>query len=231
MTEKENLGRGRLEEAFRRYDLYFYDSFPEEKGPFTHTQGFEQRMHGLLFDGQATSRKSDSRSVKRGLFFLIAAVLMLASVMGASAVKRGANDFLLQSHGGFMELIGRDEAVSSAPAYLECVYLPTVPQSLRTERTHVTAYEAKHIFVDEESGVRVIFTQLLLDAKSTMDSENANLEIRYVDDLRVAFSEKNGLKSFYWSTPSYSFSLVVQGNMSEKMCLDMIGSVSPVQTP
>ena len=106
---------------------------------------------------------------------------------------------------------------------IETVYCPTVPSAFRVTREHVTSYEVKYIWEDE-TGARIIFTQLLLGAKSTMDNENADLHIRYVGHLRLACSDKNGLKSFYWNDAGYSFSLVVPSAMPDAVCVELIRS-------
>jgi hypothetical protein len=153
-----------------------------------------------------------------------AAALMAASVMGVTAISESNGGFRLDTGGYFMELISNGKETEKTPEKIEQEMLPTVPPSFQTDWSYVTEYEVKYIWSDAD-GERIIFTQLLLNAKSTMDNENANLEIRYLDTLRIACSEKNGLKSFYWNTAEYTFSLVVSDGITDEICMEMIRSI------
>ncbi len=235
MIDKVNVGKAKLEEAFLQYEQTYYESFSEDTGSYEHSPDFEERMRTLLFKPRQNAgnvignqkRESNHSSLgKRAVFFLLAAALMLTGIMGVSAIAEPTDSFFLKSHGYFWELVSDDETISQAPKKIETVYKPTVPSDFTPVGEYLSEYEVKLIWMNENQK-RIAFTQLLLDTKSTMDSENVDLRIRYIGSLRIACSDKNGLKTFYWNTSEYSFSLVVPSTIPDAVCMDIICSVAP----
>ncbi len=214
MDKKELTGLERLEEALRRYDEIYLQKYPPLKN--------------RIYD-QPNKRKSPHMTLRKGIAAILAAILILfTGIMSVSAARESASRLLVRIREAFTELFSNQHGSTDISGKIEAVYtLSHLPEGFTPYQSNVGDYEVKRLW-RHDNGDLVIFTQLPLNARSTLDNENISTEVVYIGKTKILYTEKNGICCYYWNTDEYLFSLNVSTAIAKKDAITMIKSVSKV---
>lgn len=212
MNKHELIGLARLEEAFREHDKLYLEKYP----PLENEEiNFSKK--------QIRSKKK--RLGKRAMIAVLVALLLFTGMISVSAVRDFVVDFAVNIYERFAELVFDKDDIAGAPSEIEVVYIPNVlPFGYEKLEEHISVNEVKQIWRDENDGM-IILTQLPMDTKSTLDTEDSVWETLYVSDIKVLIVEKYDKRSFFWNHFGYAFSLTVSNDVSQEDCIEMIASV------
>ncbi len=225
MTNRESIGKMRLEEALREYDVMFFDAFLPSEEQLEYSEAFLQNMERIIGRAKVRKRPFIGMLARYAAAVLLAVGITFCSVVGISAVKRPFTEFMIHVYETFNEVFFGDKEVAKAPSTIETVYiLQKIPSGYRLTEQHITDYEVKFFWSDAR-GEKIVFTQMLLDTKSTLDNETAGFDILYIDNVRYAVAKKDGKQVFYWNTNDYAYSLIVPSALSMQDCTELLASI------
>ena len=225
MTSREQMGKRRLEEALREYDVTFYDAFEPSEEKIVYSKEFLRNMDCIIGRAKVKKRPFVGVFLRHAAAVLLAVGIAFCGMLGISAVKRPFTEFMIHVYEAFNEVFFGEKEVAKAPSVIETVYtLQNVPRGNGLTEKHITDYEVK-FFWTNENGENIVFTQMLLDTKSTLDNETADFDIIYIDNVRYAVVKKDGKQAFYWNDNHYAYSLIVPSALSEKDCMALVASV------
>ncbi|MBQ9748389.1 MAG: DUF4367 domain-containing protein [Clostridia bacterium] len=190
MDNKEWTGLTRLEEALRQYDAIYL------------------KRHPPLGRSYERSRpKSAHIPLRRGLALLAATLILFGSALSVSAVRESAARLIVRVYDAFVELFADQQDLVDPPTSIETVYtLSYVPSGFEPYRSNVGEYEVKQIWKNDSDDL-LVFTQLPLHAKSTLDHEEVHIQAFYIGATKITYYEKHGICCFYWQTEDYIFTL------------------------
>ena len=73
---------------------------------------------------------------------------------------------------------------------------------------------------------KIVFSQGLICEYSLMDNENSDYELLYLNDVSVAYIEKQDNSFYYWNTAEFRFLLRVPCDISREEIENMIESLT-----
>ena len=193
MNENEPMGIARLEEAFRRQDALYLQKYPSIKPPVP----------------------------RRWMAAILAAIFLLFSTLGISAVRESLMDFAAKIYREFIEIFF-DEEISQ---HDQTEYMIS---SLPEGYTLLTEYRGKNEYKrvwQHENGDILILLQLPSDAKITLDNEDSEQKIFDVGHQNILCFEKNDKRIYCWRTSSNFLTLTVPITLSEEEGLALIRSL------
>jgi hypothetical protein len=157
----------------------------------------------------------------------VAAAVLIAFTcsMTVSAVRTPVVNFLTNAYDQFTEIFFDDADIEKAPSTIETVYtLGYVPEGYAKEQFYVYALSTNMTWKNE-NGDRIILLQGTLGGSLTLNIEESDYTILEGNGKRIAYSQKFGIKSFYWNSEEYEFQLVVPKNMPQEEAFLLIDSV------
>ena len=72
------------------------------------------------------------------------------------------------------------------------------------------------------------FTQYILKNHSTIDTEDSDCTIIYIDDVKIAYFEKFEKKTYFWNTEEYAFSLTTTSSITNNDVIELIKSLKNI---
>lgn len=224
----ENAGLEKLKEAFREINQWEYENLHldtlEEVIP---SARYKKRIERLIKRQKQPYWRYVNTVGKRVAILVVAIALTFALPMGVSAVREPVVEFFVNVYEKFVEFFYDEDDVARAPDTIEIVYtLGYVPEGYEVESCEVGKYYAKMIWIDENNDSITLY-QTLLDANSLADFEKSNLEIFYLNDLKIARVEKNKFQFFFWNSKEYSFALIFSEQMNDNENRACIQSIMP----
>jgi hypothetical protein len=225
MTSREHIGKRRLEEALREYDVTFYDAFAPSGEKIVYSKEFLCNMERIIGRAKVKKRPFVGVFIRHAAAVLLAVGIAFCGMLGVSSVKRPFTEFMIHVYEAFNEVFFGEKEVAKAPSTIETVYaLQNVPSGYGLTEKHITEYEVKFFWTSGD-GEKIVFTQMLLDTKSTLDNETADFDIIYIDNGRYAVVRKDGKQAFYWNDNHYAYSLIVPSALSEQDCMALVTSI------
>ena len=195
MNENSASGIQRLEEAFRRHDRLYLEKYPPKPLP----------------------RKKRKTIGKRAITVLIAATMLLCSVLAVSAVKTPLGKWITNAYQEFIEIFFENENILPSTGEIPS----EMPSGYHLTEKFLSEYESKHIWKNEK-GEMIIWTQLPLSARNTFDNEKTDRQTLMLGETEIIRTEKNGRKTYAWHTDAHFFTLVVPNTLAEEECLRII---------
>ena len=225
MSKKKMTGREVLEEALRRCCSVYCDQYPRYEGEIDLGNDYERHMNNLI----KRSKNPFSRyfnTASRCVAGIAAAILIVFSCsMTVSAVREPVIEFFTNIYEKFVEIFFEEDDIAKAPDTIETVYtLGFIPDG----------YEISQFIIDElttdmtwqnQHGDMIVLSQGVLSGSNTMDIEDTNYDIIEWNSKKIAYSEKFGIKHFFWNSVEYEFSLTVSSNISKEETLALIDSI------
>jgi len=140
---------------------------------------------------------------KRVLTAIVAALLILGTLMSVSAVRQTILDFFTEVVDGWLYVRIDDKVLQDAPYTLETVYVPSYqPEGYRFEKKEIYKTLSSFCWTNEE-GDLMNFSQATLHGDHFTKADTAT-EL-YINDMRVLRQEREGYCSYYWRADEYSF--------------------------
>lgn len=222
MENKDVSGRAKLEEAIGIFEMDDYESLPETDGPLEYSDQHQRKMERIL------KKYSQKRFVlgKRTAAILLAAVLLCFGVVGISAAKYPSPlAWLEKIYSRFTEFFFSDRDISHSPEKIETVYLPQyIPEDFILKENYRAQTEIKISWTNTKDE-QIIFLQAILDAKTTVDHEEARYETREFQDRKIFILYKKEKRCYYWTDDHYAYSLIVADTLSDEICMEIMSSV------
>ena len=75
------------------------------------------------------------------------------------------------------------------------------------------------------NGDKIFFSQNILDNSDLLDNESSEYELLFHDNMKIAYTNKNGIRSFIWNTAEYTYMLYVPDDIYMDECYEIIESV------
>ena len=205
-----NKGLGVLKEAFQEIDKWEYENLHlealEEVIP---SPAYIKRMERLMKWQKRSCWKYVNTVGKRIAMIAVVIALTFGLSMSVSAVREPVVKFFVHIYERFVEFFYDDDVVTKAPDTIETVYtLGYVPEGYELESCEIGKTMVVFIWTNG-AGEQVVFSQGLLGEYSFMDNENSAYELLYVNDMSVAYIEKQDDSFYYWNTAEFRFLLRV----------------------
>lgn len=172
----------------------------------------------ILWYLNTTGKRVAAIFIVIGLFFGLS--------FGVCAVRKPIIEFFLNVKEKFAEVFFDQEDAEQASQTIETVYtLGYVPEGYELSTSSITKYKADFVW-QNQNGEYINFTQSILLGASTMDIEYSNYEIIYINDMKVAYSEKHGTTIYLWNTNEYKYFLVFSNDSLNENCSKLIESIT-----
>lgn len=88
MTSREQMGKRRLEEALREYDVTFYDTFEPSEEQIVYSKEFLRNMDCIIGRAKVKKRPVVGVFLRHAAAVLLAVGIAFCGMLGISAVKR-----------------------------------------------------------------------------------------------------------------------------------------------
>lgn len=226
MTEKELSGKKKLIKALEKYELSFEEKYPQEDMEVEFSKQYEVYMEKLL-SGKIPKRRKYFNTVGKRIVACVAAVMLIfGASMTVKAFREPVVEFFTNVYEKIVEIFFDHDDVAKAPSEIETVYtLGYVPDGYEMESYSIDECKmvSKTVFSNNQD--KIIFRQQILDGMSGLDNEDTDYQYFYIDNTKVALTEKGELKTLYWNNDKYSFVLSVDIEISKEECIKIISSV------
>lgn len=222
-----NKGLGVLKEAFQEIDKWEYENLHlealEEVIP---SPAYIKRMERLMKWQKRSCWKYVNTVGKRIAMIAVVIALTFGLSMSVSAVREPVVKFFVHIYERFVEFFYDDDVVTKAPSTIETVYtLGYVPEGYELESCNIADIVTRMAWMNDV-GEKIVFSQGLLCDYSLMDNENSDYGLLYVNDMSVAYIEKQDDSFYYWNTAEFRFLLRVTCDISREEIENMIESVT-----
>ena len=224
--DKQLYGKKRLEEAICRYESTYYDTFPEACGEIAYSKQYLRKMNVLLQRSKSPFSVMLVGTARRAAAIILVIGFLCGGIFTVSGAHHSIAEWLVKAYHQFTEFFFTERDSLSAPTSVEDLYLPTyIPCGYTLHDRYLAESEAKTVWMNcrEES---ILFVQTTLDAKTTVDNEHTEADVRYLGDMKFYVLRKKEKKCYYWNGKEYTFSLIVPDTIKEEICLMMISSVT-----
>ena len=223
MTEKEISGQKKLKSALGQYELSFEEKYPPAQIEIKYSQKYTKKINKLI--GKKYERPVFFYTVAKRVAVIFFAIIISFSVsMTVSAIREPIVEFFTNIYEKFIEIFYYEDDISEAPTEIKTVYtLGHIPNGYKLESIVFDDIRAITTLSNGES--QIVFSQYLLNGKTALDNETSNFEYVYLNDLKIAVTEKNGIKTLYWNTDEYAFKLIFNIEFSNQEYIAMINSI------
>ena len=225
MSKKKMTGREVLEEALRGCCSTYCDQYPRYEGEIDLGDDYENYMNNLIKRSKNPFQRYFNTIGKRVAGIAAAILIVFSCSMTVSAVREPVVEFFTNIYEKFVEIFFEEDAIAKAPDTIETVYiLGTIPGD----------YVIDHFIIDDvatdmiwrnNDGNRIVFSQGILHGSFVVDTEETAYDIIERNGKKIAYSEKYGIKSFFWNSTEYEFSLTIPSNISNEEAFVLIESI------
>jgi hypothetical protein len=225
MTNDINRGQSRLQEAILRYEYAYYASMPQSEEAFSHSHRYRKKIRELC-RGMRIVYRPPHLGIRKSLAVAFAAALIIATgILSVSAARTAVEEWFVHIYESFTEIFSAQADVDKKPDSIETPYTPAVlPEGYRKVDEFLAQSERKLTF-ENGIGERIFFIQTPLSSKTTIDTENAEYEMREIDGVSCFFTQKNGKICVYWNNDEYAFSLILPESVGVEQCSMILVSV------
>lgn len=162
---------------------------------------------------------------KQAAAILIAIGIFFGLSIGVYATREPIVEFFLNVKEKFSEVFFNQEDIEKAPETIEMVYtLGYVPEGYTLSKKDFAEYKVQFIW-QNQNGEYINFTQYILKNTSTIDIEDSDSTIIYVNEMKVIYSEKLETKTYFWNIDGYAFSLRITDSLSTDESIKLIESL------
>ena len=225
MTEEEKLGQEYLERAFDKIHKLYLEENPPIEGEVVYSPKYIKAINKLLGKKETKKIKFFDSVGKRIVAAIVAVMLVVGGSIGVYAFREPIVEFITEIKDKFVEIFFCEADVSEAPTEIETVYtLDYVPDGYVLESRENNIVKVKTIWSNGED--KIVLLQSLLSNKSTLDSENNDYTVLYMDEIQVNVMHKSGIKTLYWNNSQYAFKLNLAEFISDEECLKIISSIT-----
>lgn len=161
----------------------------------------------------------------------VAAVFILVGVLfglsiGVYATHESIAEFFLNVKDKFLEVFFNENDIEKAPETIETVYtLGYVPDGYVLSERKIYNKNVKTIWTTS-SGIEIIFDQSCINnSEKTLDNEDNNLQIFYIENTKIVKSEKLDQQIFLWNNNRYIYILTISRTISDEECKKIINSL------
>lgn len=225
MTNKERSGRDKLMEAMRLSEKTYCDKFSCVDGEIRYSEEYLRDMKRVLSKSKNPIHRCFN-SVGRRVAGIAAALLIAFSCsMTVKAIREPVVEFFANIYEKFVAIFFEEDDIAKAPNTIETVYtLGFIPDGYMVDRFYVDDYTTDMVWKNG-NGDRLALSQGILDGSFTLDVEESDYNIIEWNNKKIACSEKHGIKSFFWNSEEYEFSLTMSSNISEEEAFALIDSL------
>lgn len=206
----ENTGLKKLKEAFREINQWEYENLHldtlEEVIP---SARYKKRIERLIKRQKQPYWRYVNTVGKRVAILVVAIALTFALPMGVSAVREPVVEFFMNVYERFVEFFYDKDDIARAPDIIETVYtLEFVPAGYELDQHLCYNNRIKTVWKNNLNQ-KIVLSQYVMGDISQFDNEDTNLQFMYMGDQKIAYVEKNTIKSFYWHFGGYQFLLTI----------------------
>ena len=225
MTNDLNRGKSRLQEAIRRYEYAYYASMPQSEEVFSHSRRYRKKMRELC-RAPRIAYHPPHLGIRKSLAVALATALIVATaILSVSAARTALGEWFVNIYESFTEIFSAQADVDKKPDSIETAYAPTeLPNGYRRTDEYRTQGEWKLTF-ENGSGEQIFFIQTPLSSKTTVDTENAEYEVREIAGISCFLTQKNDKTCIYWNTDEYAFSLILPTSVEVEQYSKILTSV------
>lgn len=226
ITNEKMEGLAKLKEAFKEINRREYENLhvddAEEVVP---SPDYLRRMRRLIREQKRTSRFP--RAVRsRVAAIAIALVVIVTCSMTVSAIREPIVEFFTNIYERFVECFFCEDDMEEAPSTIETVYvLGTVPDGYVMDEMVVGDLGIQFTWINE-NGEKLILSQVVLNGYSTLDAEESSYRIAERNGKKIAYTEKHGIRNYFWNFDGYAFMLTASGALPEEDVLVLIDSLT-----
>ena len=225
MSKKKMTGREVLEEALRGCCSTYCDQYPRYEGEINLGDDYENYMDNLIKRSKNPFQRYFNTVGRRVAGIAAAMLIAFSCSMTVKAVREPVVEFFANVYEKFVEIFFGEGDIAKAPDAIETVYtLGFIPDGYEMDRFFIDR-DMTNMTWKNENGDRLVLSQGILKGSFTMDTEEANYQIIEWNGRKIAYVEKLGIKSFFWNSSEYEFSLTIPTNMSEDEVLVLIDSL------
>ena len=225
MSKKKMTGREVLEEALRGCCSTYCDQYPRYEGEIYLGDDYENYMDSLIRRSKNPFQRYFNTVGRRVAGIAAAMLIAFSCSMTVKAIRESVVEFFANTYEKFVEIIFGEDDITKAPDTIETVYtLGFIPNGYEIDRFFIDQYMTKMTWKNE-NGDRLVLSQGIFDGSFIMDTEEANYHIIEWNGRKIAYTEKYGIKSFFWNSEEYEFSLTISSNISKEEALALIDSL------
>ncbi len=225
MSKKKMTGREVLEEALRGCCSTYCDQYPRYEGEIYLGDDYENYMDSLIRRSKNPFQRYFNTVGRRVAGIAAALLIAFSCSMTVKAIREPVVEFFANIYEKFVEIIFGEDDIAKAPDTIETVYtLGFIPDGYAIDQ-----FIIDDIMVDmawkNENGDRIVLSQGVLTGSNILDTEESNCGIIERNGRIIAYSGKYGIRSFFWNSAEYEFSLTVSSNISEDEVFALIDSL------
>ena len=225
MTDKEQKGKKILKEALGDYELSFDEKYPPEEMDVVFSKKYQKNIDRMLSGKQKSYPKFLNASWKRVVASIVVVAMVFGGSMTVKAFREPMVEFFTNIYEKIVEIFFDDDDIAKAPSEIETVYtLGYVPKGYEYDTFYFNKAITETTWLNENH--KIVFCQYVLNGRVVLDNENTNYQYIYINDIKVAVTEKNGKRSLFWNTDKYAFSLDINADILEEELIQIIKSVT-----
>ena len=225
MKAHEHIGRNRLEEAIKRYEETYYQSFEETNEEFHYSSEYLRKMQGLKRKSQNPFFACMNTAWKRVAVFAASFLLIFSSMLTVSAVREPVVQFLVEMRQEVIRLFFAEEDIEKAPERIEEMYLITaLPENSKWLTQFINEKDITTTWANDDVNVTLI--QATLDSTLFANTDPFHFEHSQMAGYQVAIMRNISVTIYIWNTDDYIYYLVIKGFLSDDTCADMMKSLT-----
>ena len=225
MSKKKMTGREVLEEALRGCCSTYCDQYPRYEGEIDLGDDYENYMDNLIRRSKNPFQRYFNTFGKRVAGIAAAILIAFGCSMTVKAVREPVVEFFTNIYEKFVEIIFGEDDIAKAPDTIETVYtLGFIPDGYMVDRFYIDDIMTTMAWKNE-NGDRLVLSQGVLMGSNILDAEASNCNIIEKNGVKIACSEKYGIKSFFWNSTEYEFSLTISSDISDDEVFALVDSL------
>ncbi len=228
MTDIE-IGKAKLEEALLEVcDDYLNNIELAPKEDVRYSPALEKKMQRLIKCQNSHWYKYVNTSFKRCVAACLITAILLATLISCTPIREPIVEFFKNVYEHFTEFCIADKTDLNAPDFIEEVHtLSYIPDGYElVEAPTITGNDFKIRTVwQDANGNTIVLTQIVLNAKLTLNSQDTLLDSQYNSKIRTI--NKNRKICEFWNTENYAYSLIGTG-LSEEDFLKILKSLKKI---
>lgn len=217
------MTREELFDAFREVASEEFAHIPDEKDiEYEFSKRFKKKMDKLFKKIEHNCNYPRIRFSKKLLIIAAAILIIFASLMSVSAIRKPVVSFIVKKYETFIEFFFSGDTSEQ----IEYKYgFSRIPEGFDLA-TQISEYDMEYTkYKNEKTGDEFIFKQTITDQKSlSIDNEHGTTTTVIINGIEVhIYKHENGdYIHANWIKESYSMFLAYYGNIEENDFIDLI---------